>query len=257
MQRKMLMTTEEKLLQEIKRLKKENLALKGIEDFQEEIPTFSFSKMTDKKLKKLFNIKKQFDKEQFNSWFDFEYQISQEESEYFTNLIDIYGDFLKDYKEETLKAHFVIPILNKVNFLLREYECSGLYEEQLTYKTEKFILNGTTDFVVAKGLFESEKPYFFIQEFKKDQTDGYPEAQLLGELISAIELNNETSMKGAYIVGAIWNFVIVEKLGKDSYIYFVSRNFDSTDIEKLKMIYKNLLFIKDMVIQQVKNEGEK
>ena len=49
MQRKMLMTTEEKLLQEIEILKKENLALKASQEKlkDEDIPIFSFSNMTD------------------------------------------------------------------------------------------------------------------------------------------------------------------------------------------------------------------
>jgi len=37
-------------------------------------------------------------------------------------------------------------------------------------------------------------------------------------------------MKGACIVGAIWDFVILEKIGKDKYQYNVSQNFDSTKI---------------------------
>jgi hypothetical protein len=61
-------------------------------------------------------------------------------------------------------------------------------------------------------------------------------------------------MKGAYIIGAIWNFVILEKLGKDKYQYFVSVNFDSTKIEDLKGIYKNLMYIKNEIIEKVKQE---
>ena len=258
MQRKMLMITEEKLLQEIEILKRENLALKAFQEKleDEDIPIFSFSNMTDRKLKECVLIQREFNNSTiFDEWFSHNSELSSEEIAFLESLIEKYSAYLDGYKEETLKAHFVIPILNRVDFLLPEYRCAGLYEERLTYKTEKFIFNGTTDFVFAKGLVESEKPYFFIQEFKRGEENSSPRPQLLAELISAIELNNETSMKGAYIVGAIWNFVIVEKLGKDSYRYFVSRNFDSTDIEKLKMIYKNLLFIKDMVIQRVKNEG--
>jgi hypothetical protein len=71
----------------------------------------------------------------------------------------------------------------------------------------------------------------------------------LAELISAIELNNWITIKGAYIVGAIWRFVILEKLEKNKYQYFVSQNFDSTKIEDLKDIYKNLMFVKNESIK--------
>lgn len=53
-------------------------------------------------------------------------------------------------------------------------------------------------------------------------------------------------------MGAIWNFVILEKLDKNQYQYFVSENFDSTKIEDLKAIYKNLLFVKNEIINMVK-----
>jgi hypothetical protein len=100
----------------------------------------------------------------------------------------------------------------------------------------------------------SEKPYFFIQEFKKGKESGYPEPQLLAELIAGVELNNFQTMKGAYIVGAIWNFVILEKLAENKYRYFISINFDSTKIEELKEIYKNLLFIKDEIFKMVETD---
>ncbi len=63
-----------------------------------------------------------------------------------------------------------------------------------------------------------------------------------------------TTIKGAYIIGAIWNFVILEKLAEDKYQYFVSQNFDSTKIDDLKGIYKNLMFVKNEIISQLKED---
>ncbi|KOR32144.1 hypothetical protein TI05_09165, partial [Achromatium sp. WMS3] len=130
-------------------------------------------------------------------------------------------------------------------------EIRDFYEQKLTYQTEKFILTGITDFLISRGLEYSEKPYFFIQEFKKGKENVHPEPQLLAELIVGVELNNFKTMKGAYIVGAIWNFVILEKLAENKYQYFISINFDSTKIAELKEIYKNLLFIKNEIFQMV------
>ncbi|MDQ7046610.1 MAG: hypothetical protein Q9M39_02965 [Sulfurovum sp.] len=97
---------------------------------------------------------------------------------------------------------------------------------------------------------KATNPYFFIQEFKKGFISSNPQPQLLAELISAVELNNETSMRGAYIIGENWNFVILEKLGKDTYQYFVSRTFNCTRIDDLKDIYKNLMFVKEQIIEK-------
>ena len=96
--------------------------------------------------------------------------------------------------------------------------------------------------------------YFFIQEFKKGIKGSDPEPQLLAELIAGLELNTWQIIRGAYIVGAIWNFVILEKLGKDKYQYFVSENFDSSKIGDLKGIYQNLVFVKEEIIEKIKKE---
>jgi len=166
-------------------------------------------------------------------------------------LIEKTKPLMKHFKEEDLKLHFLAHLFAKIDFTSYENNFRDFYDEKMTYKTDTFIFNGETDFVVSKGLFKSQKPYFFIQEFKQGKTRKDPEPQLLAELISAIELNNETSMKGAYIVGAIWNFVILEKLETNKYQYFVSENFDSTKIEDLKNIYRNLMFVKKEIIKEI------
>jgi hypothetical protein len=58
-------------------------------------------------------------------------------------------------------------------------------------------------------------------------------------------------IKGAYIIGGNWHFAILEKLEIGQYQYFISQNFDSTKIGDLKLIYKNLLFVKNEIISLV------
>lgn len=212
---------------------------------QNKIPTYQYSKIKDSDLESLFSIEKNIQKKDaFNEWFTYFYEFSEDEITFFKGLIEKNSALISDYSEEDLKANFIIPLINKVDFYLLEQKIRGFYEQGLAYKTEKFMLKGTTDFMVSKGLMKSKKPYFFIQEFKKGEEFSNPRPQLLAELISAVELNNISFLKGAYIIGAIWNFVILEKLGKDKYQYFISENFDSTKLEDLKNIYKHLSFIK-------------
>jgi hypothetical protein len=70
-------------------------------------------------------------------------------------------------------------------------------------------------------------------------------------MIAGLEISEVNQIKGAYIIGAIWNFVILEKVDENSYRYWISQNFDSSDLEKLKLIYKNLLFIKSEILEMV------
>jgi len=240
-------------LKRIEKLEKEIQKLKGLNS--DGIPTYSFSKIKEQDLKALFTLKKKINIGKFDNWFHNEINISEDTINFFKELIFENEALIFNYSEEDLKINVIAPIINQVKFKSFENEFREFYEQSITYKTDKFIFTGSTDFLLSKGLFESEKPYFFIQEFKKGKINSDPEPQLLAELISAVELNNTKVMKGAFIIGATWNFVILEKLEKDNYHYFVSRDFNCTNIEDLKAIYKNLVYIKDEIIKDIQGEN--
>jgi hypothetical protein len=230
-----------------KRIEELEIELNKLKNMDKKV-SFSFSKITKNELKQLVDIKLNIEDTIFDKWFNNSIKIENDLVIFLQNLIDKEKKYLRFYSEEDLKVNFLVPILNKIDFKINT-NLRSFYNEKLTYETDKFIFNGETDFVVAQGLENAEKPYFFIQEFKKRDRNGYPEPQLLAELISSVELNNEIYMKGAYIVGEIWNFVILEKLENNKYQYFVSDNFDSSKIDDLKKIYRNLLFVKNEIIE--------
>jgi hypothetical protein len=240
----------------IENLTQEDLDLinKEFSKRENKIPIYQYSKIRDIDLRNLVDIEENLDTQIFNTWLNHNLSISKEIEVFLTELIQNNYALIKSYNEEELKVKFLALLLYKVNFNSIENNFRDYYELPLTYKTDKFILSGTVDFVVSKGLVYSKKPYFFIQEFKKGEEYSNPRPQLLAELISALELNDFKLIKGAYIIGAIWNFVILEKLAENKYQYFVSPNFDSTKIEDLKQIYNLLLFVKQEIINLIKNE---
>ncbi|MCP5493170.1 MAG: hypothetical protein H7A23_01310 [Leptospiraceae bacterium] len=229
----------------------DNLTLEEIDELKrlklEKSKVYNFSKINDKTLELLFEIEKSFSNDIFNTWFLNEIKIQGDDEKFLNHLLEKEKNFISDYNEEDLKANFIIPILNSVDFKLIEQKVRGFYEELLSYGNKNFVLKGNCDFFVAKGLRSPKQPYFFIQEFKRAEEYSNPRPQLIAELICAVEINKFTHIKGAYIVGAIWNFVILKKLGDNRYEYYVSENFDSTKIENLKGIYKNLLFVKEEI----------
>jgi hypothetical protein len=235
-----------KLLKEIEELKKQVAILTG-----KKIPTYQYSKIRNTELKKLFEIEKNLDQSIFDEWFLNQIEIDHSIEMFLTDLIEDNKSLIETYSEEDLKVNFIVPILNKVRFKSYEKKIRDFYELSMTYETSQFILNGTVYFVVSEGLVESKKPYFFIQEFKRSEDYGNPRPQLLAELISAVELNDWKFIKGAYIIGEVWHFVILEKLALHKYQYFISPIFDSTKIEDLKSIYKNLLFVKNEILAMV------
>ena len=213
------------------------------------IPIYSFSQIKYDDLKNLVDIKQKFNKSIFDNWFNNETVLDDKTVLFLKELLDREKDYIKIYDEKHLIIHFIGEILNKVNFSILG-EMRGFYEGVIYYEHEKFIFSGKADFVVSRGFRTLEKPLFFIQEFKKGMENTNPEPQLLAELISAVELNNWNEIKGAYIVGSAWNFVILKKIGKDKYQFYVSEDFYSTLIEDLKKIYKNLLFVKKEIIKE-------
>jgi hypothetical protein len=239
-----------KLLRKIEALEKEIKKLKG-ED-EESIPTYQFSKIREVDLDKIVDISQKINKAKFNYWFINEIEISDKNNAFLLELLEQEESYISFYSEETLKMRFLSPLLRKIDFKTDYFK--DFYDEKLTYKTDNFILTGEVDFLISTGLRSAKKPYFFIQEFKRSEEYGNPRPQLLAELISAVELNDWKQIKGAYVTGENWNFVILEKLNKDKYQYFISRTFNCTNIDELKGIFKNLLFVKHEIIEMVKSE---
>ena len=86
---------------------------------------------------------------------------------------------------------------------------------------------------------------FFIQEFKKSvPIPKHPKGQLLAQMAVAIEINKTKQMRGAYNIGRLWIFVILEKITEGKYQYYESKGFDCLDLDHLKQIYTNLQAVK-------------
>jgi hypothetical protein len=239
--------TELKLLRKIEALEKEIKEIKG--ENKEPIPTYQYSKIRDIDLDEIVNISQKINRAKFNNWFINDINISNKDESFLFELLKKEENYVSLYNEETLKMRFLSPLLRRVDFKTAHFQ--DFYDEKLVYKTDKFILKGEVDFVISTGLRRAKKPYFFIQEFKRSEEYGNPRPQLLAELISAVELNGWKEIKGAYIIGENWNFVILEKLDKDKYQYFISRTFNCTVLENLQDIFKNLLFVKNEIIQMI------
>jgi hypothetical protein len=239
-----------KLIQKIEELEKEIQSLK--KENVEQIPTYSFSNIKFNDLEELVDIKQIFlQNDIFNYWFNANIEISKDDIKFLTNLINENIDLINLYHEEDLKINFIAPLIKKVNFFMIDKDIRNFFNEKITYKSDNFIFSGEADFIFSKGIKKAIKPYFFIQEFKKGFENTNPEPQLLAELISAVELNNENIIKGAYIIGENWTFVILQRLEKHKYQYYVSRTYNCVNIEDLKSIYKNLLFVKNETLEVI------
>ncbi len=199
----------------------------------QEIKSYNFSTVRYSQLEEIVN---------FDDWFETPYKIEDTEVLFFKNLIQKHKTLIGFYMEEDLKAKFIIPILNLVDFMVlpvRDWYDGGLSG---VLNGKKF--KGFADFMVATGIDQAKKPYFFIQEFKPSVPDKDPKIQLLAELLVAIEKNKTNIMRGAYIIGQSWNFMLAKKTGENQYEFTISKSFDSLDLEDLKQIYIILQAVK-------------
>jgi len=205
---------------------------------------YSFSNIRFIDLKTLVNIRQVADETVFQDWFQFAYPYHQDEEQFLQELIDTNRLYVLSYSEEELKIKFIGPLLNKVHYQFDDVQ--DWYQRPLKAKINQAVLHGYVDFMVAKGFKEPERPYFFIQEFKKTKIDIDPEDQLLAEMLVAMTLNPCDRMHGAYIIGQEWRFVILRRTALNTYEYYVSLIFDCLHFESLCEIYKNLQAVKSL-----------
>ncbi len=207
-----------------------------------EIKSYNFSNIKFSDLEKIVSIRPQRSYSKFDEWFSYDFPVSETDSNFFENLIDRHITLLNFYREEDLKMKFLSPIFNQVNFTTDRFH--DWYDSSLSGIVNGVEIKGFADFMVATGFDEAKKPYFFIQEFKPSVPDKNPEVQLLAELLVTIEQNQTNIMRGGYIIGQYWKFVVLEKVGENQFQYFVSPAFDALKLIDLKQIYVILQAVK-------------
>lgn len=212
-----------------------------------EIKSYNFSTIKYSNLEDIVNLKIVDKNLQFDDWFKTPYKIKASETIFLKNLIQKHKNRMAFYMEEDLKAKYIIPILNMVDFMVAPV--SDWYDGTLSGMVNGVEIKVFADFMVATGIDQAKKPYFFIQEFKPSVPDRNPEVQLLAELLIAIEKNKTNIMRGGYIIGQYWKFVILEKTGENQFEYVVSKSFDSLELPDLKQIYVILQAVKHKYCQ--------
>lgn len=204
---------------------------------------YTFSTITFAQIASIIDIERQLNYAKFDKWFGFDYSLNKEEIHFLKNLIKKNQLRIDVYQEENLKAKFLIPLLNKVDFNIDD-KITDWYDYSISGKINEYELSGNVDFLVAPGYETPHHPYFFIQEFKPSFPNRSPLNQLLAELLVALHINQVQKMKGAFIAGPRWNFMILEKLPDEKFVFYVSKNFDAMKISDLQEIYTYLQAVK-------------
>jgi hypothetical protein len=152
------------------------------------------------------------------------------------------------WNEEELKMKFISLLFDLVD-IEEEDVIVSFFERPLSAVVKELKISVICDCLLARsaGIATPKVPYFFLQEFKKQKGDSNdPEAQMLAAMIVARQLNaDQKPIYGAWLVGSIWNFTILENEK-----YYVSRKLDAADFEDLQQIVFTLRKLKEIILNR-------
>ena len=203
-----------------------------------------FSKWTIEEAEDEFHIVLQSGNDMLTEWMSSYPQPSDEEKQILDGLCGKLRNRVWDWNEEELKICFIAPLLNLVNFEHEKYTSFFSREISAVYKDGK--LSGTADFMVASGRRSPKRPFFFINEYKKehDSSDD-PLGQLVIAMITAQKLNSDNNpVYGAYIMGRYWHFTVLHDIYYSVHTGLNAANDDIKQIfgvlKKTKQIIDNM-----------------
>ncbi|MBL7787294.1 MAG: hypothetical protein JNM36_15415 [Chitinophagales bacterium] len=149
------------------------------------------------------------------------------------------------WNEEELKMHFL-----SIVFLFSKMEVDKkmklFYERPLTATIENTPLYVICDALLAAplGINTPQKPYFFLQEFKKGKKSAIDaEGQMLTAMLIAQHLNADGfPIYGCYLLGKHWYFTTLHDKN-----YCFSKDYDATQANELAQIIHILQNLKHQI----------
>jgi hypothetical protein len=136
----------------------------------------------------------------------------------------------KGWNEYELENKFISPVFMTAEF---DDRIIGYFlERNLKGVVGDYELSGIVDGMIAKGFRDPDKPFFCMHEYKRSvDNDGQPDAQALAAmLVVQADENGRKPVYGLYIVGLIWNFMVLN--GNE---YCISQNYDASNPEIFDM----------------------
>lgn len=149
------------------------------------------------------------------------------------------------WNEEELKMHFLSAVFTYAD-LEDPDRLKLFYERLLSATVSDTPLSVVCDALLAAplGINTPQKPYFFLQEFKKGKKAADDaEGQVLIAMLIAQQLNNDQqAVYGCYLQGRHWYFAVL--YGQQ---YGISRSYDATQTGQLYQILHILQHLKTML----------
>jgi hypothetical protein len=207
--------------------------------------TINFKDWTLTTLDETFGLKQVWGSDLLKKWQKLPVQIDDFETKTLLNLQKTLIRGGKAWNEVELENKFISPLIMTAQI---DDESIGYFlERPLKSIVGNFELSGIVDGIIASGFREPKKPFFCLKEYKKSiDNQGSPDAQALAAMLVAKELNNnQKPIYGVYVVGLIWNFMVLH-----GHEYCISNDYKA-DNEEVFEIFKMIKAIKNIIQQEL------
>ncbi len=207
----------------------------------------TFKDWTLTSLEKTFALTQVFDTDYpwLKNWQDTETEINDFEKHL---ILDLQQPLIwagKSWNEVELENKFISPLIMAAKF--DDRKIGYFLERNLTGIVGDHELSGVVDGMIATGFRDPDIPLFCMHEYKRSiEHQGSPDAQALAAMLVARELNNnDKPIYGLYVVGLIWNFMVLN--GNE---YCISKDYKS-DNEEVFSIFKMLKALKQIIQKEL------
>lgn len=189
------------------------------------------------KIDATFNLREVWELPILNTLLSYEYQRSEYETQYLTELARKYKLGGEDWNEAELESKIIGPLFVFADIDNRAF--AYFVERELSATIGEYDLVGKVDGMVATGFRNPKKPFFCMNEYKRaTDPDGDPKGQALIAMLVAQAINdNAKPILGCYIVGRQWCFMALE--GKE-YAFSTAFTCDNEDIFDIYRILRGL-----------------
>ncbi len=176
-----------------------------------------------------------------NNWLSCKYEPDAYDKKYLLLLqskLVLGGD---EWNEVELENKFISPVFMLADFDNRKF--AYFLERDMKTTIGEYEISGRIDGMIATGFRNPKKPFFCMNEYKKQTNpDGDPKGQCLIAMMAAQEKNaNNKPIYGCYVIGKVWCFIVLE--GKE---YAMSKFFKSDD-EEIFDIFRILKGLKAII----------
>lgn len=207
----------------------------------------TFKNWTLTSLEKAFSLRQIWDSQLITAWQSTPIDIDEFEKRNILNLQRPLIKAGKAWNEVELENKFISPLIMIAN--IDDDNMAYFLERNLSGIVDDYELSGVVDGMIATGFRDPDIPLFCMHEYKRSiENQGTPDAQALAAMLVARELNNNKKpIYGLYVVGLIWNFMVL-----NSKEYCISKDYKS-DNEEIFSIFKMLKALKQIIKTNLQN----